>query len=176
MAQTWHAFVLGGLLTALTAACAPAAEAPPAEEEVQAPVARSAYSGPQDMAPLDSRTRYLRTKTELVLLGSSDPGCFGDRLELPEGASVTGFTATVKGGNRSDTPRTDAHLVRRPWSDLPFETLASVEAAPGDYEELVSDAEGLPVTVSPDEHVYVVWVCLDDGGGFLGARVEYELP
>lgn len=135
---------------------------------------------PVDMAPDESATDYMRLshKAELLLAGDSYTGgemhCFDARVDLPEGAEVTSFGALLKAGDGADDTA-DAFLRERPWDSRPSDVLASVEATADEFREEATTS-GLPVSVDPAGHAYVVTTCLQGRSGFLGARVSYEVP
>ena len=126
-------------------------------------------------------TRGPRGKAGLELLGPSDGSgglfCFGTGLDLPEGTSIVEFAAILKDPDGSgDAEAAEALLQTRAWTETRVDTIAGVGAPGPDYEEDVTTGLDLPVTVDTAANEYRLVTCLEGGGGFLGARIEYTLP
>lgn len=189
-----RAFAIAAAVALALTACAPGATGAPDErsgatgqegpagEEADAPRAHedaadrgTVWIGPNDLAPLDSDTNYLRNKEELVVMSSSGFGCFGTRLRLPDGATITELAAISYAADAEDASA-ETFLQRSPWDERSSEDLAATAAATGDHQETVTTDGTLPVTVATDEFAYRVMVCLQGHSGFLSARVAYDLP
>jgi hypothetical protein len=178
-------------------AVADAAEANQNRLDAIATGARTLRVGPHDLVASESQitsstangtpyefTRGPRGKSGLELLGTSQSSgglfCFGTGLDLPEGASITEFAAILKDPDASgDAEAAEAYLQTRAWTDTRTDTIAAVGALGTTYDETatVGGVGGaLPATVDAAAYEYRVVTCLEGGGGFLGARVEYTLP
>lgn len=126
-------------------------------------------------------TRGPRGKAGLELLGTSHASGgvfgFGTGLDLPEGASIVEFAAILKDPDGSgDAEAAEAYLQSRSWNETRADSIAAVGAAGATYEEAATVGHALPAMVDPTANEYRLVTCLEGGGGFLGARVEYTLP
>ena len=126
-------------------------------------------------------TRGPRGKSGLELLGTSETSgglfCFGTGLDLPDGASIVEFAAILKDPDGSgDAEAAEAYLQSRAWTEARRDMVAGVGAPGTTYGEASTTGMNLPATVDDAAYEYRLITCLEGGGGFLGARIEYTLP
>lgn len=145
---------------------------------------------PIDLVPLNTydfrsgstgaRLDYIRDKEDYLSLGgdasnSGDMFCFAARVRLPDDATVTEFAATLQQPTSDDYAY--AAFASRPWDvDRVDEVTGIDDAFPVDFAEVVAPSGDLPIPVDVAANEYRVETCLTGDAGFLGARLEYELP
>ncbi len=146
---------------------------------------------PIDMVPLNTfdfrgsgvDLDYIRDKDDyLGLAGEADDGaayfCFAARIDPPDGSTLTTFAATMS-EDAGSGDIAEAVLYERPWDDAQLgneNALATVDQFQTTFGEEIASGGDLPVVVDTDANEYRVEACLQRRAGFLGARVEYELP
>lgn len=135
----------------------------------------------QDQDGFEYQYSQLPNRAQLELAGNARIDgyqyCFYTRLDLPDGATITEFAATLLDEDLGAADSLGvAYLMERAWTSIPFDTLASVAATSVDFQEVATSSTPLPHDVDASAHAYLVMVCLQRQGEFLGARVDYDMP
>lgn len=124
---------------------------------------------------------YMREKEDALFLiraanSSGDLYCFGARVRLPQGATVTSFAASMYLQSTSDAAY--SQLLLRPWGSDRTESMAlhewSTTTSSSYVEMTTSSITGATVDNATNE--YRVETCLSGDSRFLDARIEYSLP
>ena len=123
---------------------------------------------------------FTRTDTKLgylALLGTDGTFCFAARLNLPDGAIVTAFTATAL-----DQVGDDVDVLLRAWGSTSVETLTGIDAGttdafPDTLATVAAPAGELPTDLDATTYEHRVDVCLSgENAGFLDAAIHYDVP
>ncbi len=123
------------------------------------------------MAPAEGVLTYTNTP-EMGLMTSGGLGCFTTAVNLPQGATIKGLAIYYSSTDEEDVT---IQLFRQQFSDGTISNIAS--KAFTDFGA-VRKAGTAPITaanavVNNQNYSYVFRACVDPGGGFYSARINY---
>ena len=151
---------------------------------VEAVAHGSVHVSPLDLVPLEGVTDYVvrGVKAHLDLGGAEAFSCFGARVDVSQGATITRVQATVDDPDGSaDVSTAEVAFGYREWTDEPSDDFATLDPYGSTTGYVTQGVSGpfadVPVqAIDNDAYEYKVAVCLEGDSRYLDARLDYELP